>query len=164
MGTMLVIVGHICIETGLGVSDTAKELLREQFVLQGSPESLDLAVCLRTIDPGAQVVDTFVLEEFLELINHPLGPMTKGCIVITHQVQGVGPKGDITIEKLYGMLHLAGAIDPGRDDIGGGIIHETDDIGLANPLNPEGTLDVDVPKGIRAFSSLGQVVLWPSGI
>ncbi len=154
METMLVIVGHICIETGLGVSDTGEELSGEQFLLQGSPESLDLAVCLGAIDPGAQVVDAIVFEELLKLIDHPLGPMAKGRIVITHQIQGFGPKGDIAIEKLYGMLHLAGGIDPGRDDIAGGIIHQANDIGLAHPLNPERTLDVDVPKGVGAFSAI----------
>ncbi len=165
---MLVIVGHICIETGLGVFDTGEELSGEQFFLQGSPESLDLAVSLGAIDPGAQVVDTIVFEELLELIDHPLGPMVEGCIVITHQLQGFGPKGDIAIEKLYGMLHPAGGIDPGRDDIAGGIIHQANDIGLAHPLNPEGTLDVDVPKGVGAFSAIAVGVFlrsdsWPCG-
>lgn len=154
MEAMLVIVGHICIETDLGFSDTGEDLSGEQFLLQGSPESLDLAVCLGTIDPGAQMVDAIFFEELLELIDHPLGPMAEGCIVITHQIQGFGPKGDIAIEKLYGMLHLAGGIDLGRDDIAGGIIHQTDDIGLANPLNPERALDVDVPKGIGVFSAI----------
>ena len=154
MEAMLVIVGHICIETGLGFSDTGEELSGKQFLLQGSPESLDLAVSLRAIDPGAKVVDAIFSEELLKLIDHPLGPMAEGRIVITHQIQGFGPKGDIAVEKLYGMLHLAGGIDPGRNDIAGGIIHQSDDIGLANPLNPEGPLDVDVPKGIGVFSAI----------
>ena len=61
---------------------------------------------------------------------------------------------DIAIEKLYGMLHHAGGIDPGRDDIAGGIIHQTNDIGLPNSLNPEGTFDVGVPEEIGAFSAI----------
>lgn len=154
MEAVLVIVGHICIETVLGFFDTGEQFSRQEFLLQGSPKSLDLSVRLGAIDPGAQVVDAMVCEELLKLIDHPLCPMAEGRIVITHQIQGFSPEGDIAVEKRYGMLHLAGGIDPGRDDIAGGIIHQTHDIGLAHSLDPEGSLDVDVPEGIGAFSAI----------
>ncbi len=172
MEALLVIVGDICTETNLGLSDTGEGLSSEEFFLQGSPESLYRAISLGAIDPSAQAVDNIVSEELLKLSDHPFGPMAKGRIVITHQIQRFGPKGDIAVEKLYGILHLSGGIDFARHDVAGGIIHQSDDIGLAKPLNPEGTSDVDVPKGIGiccaigswVFSSPGQLVPWPSEI
>lgn len=151
---VLVIVGHIRIQTVPGFSDAGEQFSGEEFLLQGSPESLDLSVRLGAIDPGAKVVDAVVSEELLKPINHPSCSVTEGRIVITHQIQGFRPKGDIAVEKLYGMLHLARGIDPRRDDIAGGIIHQADDIDLAHCLDPEGSLDVDVPEGIGAFSSI----------
>lgn len=154
MEAVLVIVGHIGIQTVLGFSDAGEQFSGEEFLLQGSPESLDLSVRFGAIDPGAKVVDAIVSEELLKLIDHPLCPMAKSRIVITHQIQGFRPKGDIAVEKRYGMLHCAGGIDPRRDEIAGGIIHQADDVGLAHSLDPEGSLDVDVPEGIGAFSSI----------
>ena len=154
MEAVLVIVRHIGIQSLLGFSDAGKAFLGEEFLLQGSPESLDLSVCLGAIDSRAQVVDAMVSEEPLKLIDHPLCPVAEGRIVIAHQIQGLGPQGDIAVQKRYGMLHLTGGIDPCRDDIAGGIIHQADDVGLAHSLDPEWSLDVDVPEGIGAFSTI----------
>src|SRR5256714_4595229 len=134
----------------LGCIEAAEALAVEHFLLEDTPESLDLAVGPGRADLGSQMLDVELPQALAEAGEHARHPDHEGEAVVAHQLERLTAQLEALVEPSQDRRRLGLGQDAQPDHEAGMVVDQAHDPGLdvvlAAEVDEEGALDIDVPE------------------